>query len=316
MTLSKKIEDTWNDYKKALPLFCLLLSIPTLLSLLSERFYVCELLTHFKTQYLLAAIILAISGAIARNLKVVFYSIIIFAVNLITMMPYIFTESSAGNIKNAGLSFISANVLSSNQNYDFLKPIISSSQAPDVILLLEVNKDWSDNLDYLSDQYPHQIKNPRADNFGMSLYSRIPIKGEVKYYDAEGFFFPYIIANIEEYEIKFIGVHPPPPSRARYAEMRNENISRVENKVTSEPNGKFIIMGDFNDTLWSSHMKNFLKTTGLKPTANGIRSTWPTFWGIFGVQIDHALIKNIDNYKFEVLPSMGSDHYPISLAVK
>lgn len=309
------LKKSWQDYKNALSLLCCLLAFPPILSLFGENFFLFALFSHFKMQYLIAAIILLTSAILAKQKTSFVLAFLIIVLNVSTMMPFIFTPSSKGILDENSTTVLSANVLSSNKNYGFLNPFLTHD-APDVILLLEFNEHWRQHVSYLDDSYPHQILAPRTDNFGIALYSKTPLSGAVEIYESNGLSFPYIVAKLTQKEITLIGLHPPPPIDAMHATMRNENLKLISNITGNTPADNFIVVGDYNDTLWSAHMRQFLTSSGLKPTSNGLKATWPRFLSVFGIQIDHAFIKNIDNYAFHVLPPIGSDHAPILLKVQ
>ncbi|MEC9373573.1 MAG: hypothetical protein VYC34_07005, partial [Planctomycetota bacterium] len=45
---------------------------------------------------------------------------------------------------------------------------------PDLLLLIEINKDWSRTLDHLRAEYPHRLEDIRPDGLGHALRSRRP----------------------------------------------------------------------------------------------------------------------------------------------
>ena len=72
------------------------------------------------------------------------------------------------------ISILIANVYQENRRTDDYKKLISSYD-PDIVLLVETNKWWQQQMDTISSNYPHQIKVPLENTYGMLLYSRLPV---------------------------------------------------------------------------------------------------------------------------------------------
>ena len=103
---------------------------------------------------------------------------------------------------------------------------------------------------------------------------------------------------------------------SQYATARNEQMEMLADRINAHPTRKFIVMGDFNDTIWSFSFQRFLKKSGLTPTGTGLLPTWPSFFLPVGIQIDHALVKGFDHTYFKIGGQNGSDHLPIMLSMQ
>ena len=83
---------------------------------------------------------------------------------------------------------------------------------PDILLLEEITSKWVRNLQWLTDSHPHRRVQPREDNFGIGLFSKLPLaEDEIVYIgDAE---VPSIVATVEtsQGKLRVIATHPVPP---------------------------------------------------------------------------------------------------------
>jgi hypothetical protein len=206
-----------------------------------------------------------------------------------------------------------SNVLTSNENKAALTKLVKTLQ-PDVLVLLEIDDDWVKSLKVLDSIYPHTKLLPSGDNFGIGILSRYPLK-TVQVLRFVSPLVPSITADIElnNSVIHIVATHPLPPVSTIFFEGRNLHYKRLAEYVTSI-NGSKLVIGDFNTTMFSPWYEKFIADSGLKSASQafGIQPTWMTFLPIFRIQLDYAFVDPMTRVKhFEVLPSVGSDHFPI-----
>jgi endonuclease/exonuclease/phosphatase (EEP) superfamily protein YafD len=199
-------------------------------------------------------------------------------------------------------------------NHDFARFIeLARRENPDVILLVEVDAAWSGALAALAADYPQRLVSVREDLFGIALLSRLPLL-ESRVVDLRGA--PSIDARVglaDGRDLRLIGVHlRPPTSRARATE-RNAQLADLRARL-AEDTGPLIVTGDFNVTPYSPLLETWLEQTGLKDAraGRGFHATWPAFFPILGIPIDHCLVSEHftigDQYQGA---AFGSDHYPV-----
>jgi len=157
----------------------------------------------------------------------------------------------------------------------------------------------------------------------MLFYSRESFDGGIEVFqapDISDFDMPYLWAEFSgDFPLVLIGVHPPPPVDAEITALRDAFLLDIAKKIKAAPDKRYILAGDFNDTLWSYNFRRFLKQTGMKNTVHSIHETWPAmFTGvkIFGLQIDHALVKGFDAATTTIGADIGSDHLPLVVHLK
>lgn len=208
---------------------------------------------------------------------------------------------------------LSFNVLTTNSSFREVENYLASSGA-DVLFLMEINRTWAAELAPLEAVYPHSVKEPREDNFGMALYSKHPIKSHDLRL-VRGSVVPILRAILEVggRELEVVGAHPVPPVGAIQAAWRNVYLQTLSETVLESDHPK-IVLGDFNATVWSPFMRNFLERTHLQDTGRraGFQSTWMRRNPLFSLPIDHVLHSSeLVCTNRQVGPALGSDHRPL-----
>nr|WP_070960756.1 endonuclease/exonuclease/phosphatase family protein [Hyphomonas sp. Mor2] len=106
---------------------------------------------------------------------------------------------------------------------------------------------------------------------------------------------------------RIVITHPLIPVSRSWTHARNELLGMAGEKAADAE--RFILMGDFNTTPWSATFRNL---PGKRAGDPRFSSTWPTFFPVAGIPIDHILAsENLELVEFKVLDSVGSDHYPL-----
>ncbi|MBP7895463.1 MAG: endonuclease, partial [Acinetobacter sp.] len=79
------------------------------------------------------------------------------------------------------ISVIVSNVLTPNQQYHLLIAQIQQHQ-PDLVLTLESDQIWQNELSVIEKDYPYRVPVPLDNLYGMHLYSRLELKdSEIKF---------------------------------------------------------------------------------------------------------------------------------------
>jgi endonuclease/exonuclease/phosphatase (EEP) superfamily protein YafD len=154
---------------------------------------------------------------------------------------------------------------------------------------------------------------PQENNFGIGLYSKVPLKNiQVKYF-AQYHQFPAILAEArwKRHSFNLLTVHPIPPLSG-FA-IRNEQLQAVAEE--REKWGKsLIVMGDLNTSQWSYYFQKLLKETQLRDTqlGHGVQLSWPAYSQWIKIPIDHVLVSGdwqVEDRRLGL--NVGSDHLPV-----
>ena len=234
------------------------------------------------------------------------------------MVAALFLPPSTGPLPGSQkLRLLSLNVHMANERADLVLDCLRKADA-DIILLMEVNDRWMNSLSTLNESYPFRITAPREDNFGIALFSRLPLANS-KVVEIGGAEVPSIATEAEWPGGRFflLGTHPLPPGSAAYAAWRNEQLKAVATLVRPQAL-PVIVAGDLNLTPWSPYFSALLKQSGLKNTSQGLGlfNSWPGTLAGMGIPIDHCLVSQ----DWIVLakrtgPPVGSDHLPVVVEI-
>ncbi len=283
----------------------------TLLSLLGRLHWFFELFTHFPLQIASGLIIVILATLLFRRW-------IPAAIGLLCLLPHLtalshYYPSREFSTEPSDFRVLSFNVLTSNQSHDAVLSYLSECDA-DFIFLMEINPDWVEALSPLDSDYPYFVKFPRPDNFGMTLYSRHPfVSHEIRFIEGVQVPLVHAVIDLGGHELEVIGCHPVPPMGARQASARNDYLAGLT-EITTTSTLPAVILGDFNATVWSPHLREFIKTTSLMDSGRKreFQPTWRWFNPFFSIPIDHVFHNAaLSCTNRQIGPALGSDHRPV-----
>jgi endonuclease/exonuclease/phosphatase (EEP) superfamily protein YafD len=284
--------------------------VAALLPLAARIAWIFDLFTHFRIQLIAALVVLVVIFAVRRAYRWCAALAVCVAINVVPLVPYLPLGDASGNDAPT-LSLMAVNVQYDNGEHAGLLASIAETD-PDVVLVVEFTARWGEHLASLAAKYPHQIRHPQTDAFGIALYSRHPLESasELKVVSTAA-----IDARVAtpRGNVRVIGVHlRPPKSRAR-AHERNAQLTALATHVASidEP---LAVLGDFNTSPYSPYFTDWLAATGFHDAREGLSLdfTWPTFFPLLGVPIDYCLVRDgLTVAQYARLPAFGSDHYPV-----
>jgi endonuclease/exonuclease/phosphatase (EEP) superfamily protein YafD len=288
-------------------------SAATLLGFFGAWWWLADLFSHFRVQYFLVLMVVAVLLLIPRRWKTAACFGLMAVVNLSTILPLYFGRAEPTAASEPRLRAMLLNVNRQFGNAARVAEAIDQYD-PDVVVLEEVDAAWIRQLDWLSDRYACSRIEPRADNFGIALYSKLPLSSvEIVYIGQSQV--PSIIAEVETDHgpLTLIATHPVPPYGSRYSRWRNDQLARLPERVRAA-SSPVLLLGDLNTTPWGAHFKRLLRQSGLRDSSSGwgVQPTWPAQSPLLWIPIDHCLhspeIRIIDR---RVGAGVGSDHYPL-----
>jgi endonuclease/exonuclease/phosphatase (EEP) superfamily protein YafD len=218
------------------------------------------------------------------------------------------------------IDLLTANVLQENQESQKLISLINK-RSPDVILLLEVNQRWIDELRVLDETYPFQVKEPLENLYGLALYSRLPMEAEEIRYLVEPNI-PSVYAKIRLGSgelIDLYGVHPEPPRPDTETTTERDGELILVAKSVKNTKTPTIVMGDLNDVAWSHTTRLFRRMSGLLDPRVGrsLLTTFPVRWPFLRFPLDHLFhSSSFTLNSIERLPSIDSDHFALFVSLQ
>lgn len=214
------------------------------------------------------------------------------------------------------LSLVIANVLMDNTNSAKFLEIIDKVN-PDVILAVETNSWWIEQLEGLMKEYPHHEFAALENTYGMALFSRFKLKN-LKVQCLVEKDIPSIYTEIElpsgkNVEAYFLHPRPPVPHESKDSRERDAELLIVGKEVRDSQN-PIIVAGDLNDVAWSETTTLFQKVSKLLDPriGRGFYNTFHAKYFFLRWPLDHIFHSNhFELIKLERLPGFNSDHFPV-----
>lgn len=219
------------------------------------------------------------------------------------------------------ISLIVSNVLTTNTKYHLLIEEIEKYQ-PDLVLTLETDQTWQNELSVIEKDYPYRVPVPLDNLYGMHLYSKLELSDtEVKFILSDEI--PSIHTTVklksgQPVQIYCLHPKPPSPTEAKDSTLRDAELLIVGDQI-KDLDESCIVMGDLNDVAWSRTTRLFQRISGLldprvgRHYVNTFHADYPLLrWSLDHVfhSTDFALVE------MKRLPHMGSDHFPVYVVLQ
>jgi endonuclease/exonuclease/phosphatase (EEP) superfamily protein YafD len=289
----------------------------TLTGFIGQVWWIFDMTSHFRVQYGFGLLVVACAFASARKFKPAMFFVGFAVLNCIIVVSHAWFGRVAAKPTGQTLRVMLINVHTENQRYDLVKACILENN-PDVVVLEEVNDRWLEELAGLHDNYPHSYSEPREDNFGILLLSKLPLENpEIVYLgDAE---VPSVTAMIKfrGKAMTLLGTHPLPPSSRENTSLRDGQLAAIP-KFLNGRKGSAVLLGDLNTTPWSHSFRRLLRESGLADSSRGfgLQASWPANLFPLRIPIDHCLLtadlKVVNRW---IASDVGSDHFPLVVEI-
>ena len=297
-------------------LLVMLASVTAALGLLplgARLWWVFDLTTNFRLQYLGVAGVLLALLALRRKWPPATALLVVAALNAWPVLPYVPRLATATTAPPTAtrLKVLTVNVSFWRFSARRFREIVAEAQ-PDVLLVVEFTPRAEEVLAEFDKVFPQQLKAPAEGPYGIGLWSRFPLQS--------AYTFPLGPVQGVEARVQtpagvftLLGAHLVSPTLPRRAEQRNEGLEMLAQRRAAI-SGPVIVAGDFNVTPYSPYYSDWLATTGLTDSRYGrtLSASWPAALPILGIPIDHVAVSN----EFVILahhrlPAFGSDHWGI-----
>jgi len=214
------------------------------------------------------------------------------------------------------IKIINSNVLTTNRKADKLLSLIQKNK-PDIVVLLETDQLWEDQMSPLEPDYPHSLRCPLDNLYGMHVYSRLPLHdAQIQFLvadDIPSMHFRAELASGEQVVMHCLHPMPPSPTEADESTDRDGELIAVGH-TAAKATYPTIVTGDLNDVAWSRTTRLFMKVSGLLDPRRG-RGMYNTFHASYPFlrwPLDHVFhSKHFTLIDLHRLEFMGSDHFPI-----
>jgi len=314
---------TFSSVIKSLAL-SLLLKIPkaaflyvpilTLTSFLGDVYWLLELTTHFRLQYLLFAGFFLLIFVPLKMWRWAGVALLCLAINAAYVLPWYWPANSVQpDAKGQRLRLALSNVLWDNKHHADVIQFVRSEK-PDLVFFQEVTPRWAKEFEVLRAEFPHSRLDPADDAGGMALFSRLPFE-QAELAPLADYNGPAIIAQVSVGGrlLSMVSVHAPPPGGKKNFDHRTEIFDQTAAYLNTLPEPK-ILVGDLNTTMWSPYYKRLVEKIGLKNVREGfgVLPSWPTYLPPLFIPIDHCLVsREIQVIEVRTGSRVGSDHLPL-----
>lgn len=312
--------------------FSSLLLTFTLLPLVKNDYWVFRVFEYPRLQKLVGSAIclfLLVTCYDSSNLVTLCFTVLI-SLNLAYLLYLIipFTKLGKNHVLKAvkhlpgqSLSIMITNVYQDNKNSKGCLAEIKKAN-PDIVLLLETGKRWDEETADLAEDYPHSVKVPLDNTYGMLLYSKLELAdAEVKYLvekDIPSIHTKIILPGGQPVQLFAVHPTPPVPNENPRSTERDKELLLVADlaKKTEIP---VIVVGDLNDVAWSYTTELFLKMSGLLDPrrGRGFFNSFHAHYFFLRFPLDHAFISTDFKLKdIKRLNNFNSDHFPIYISLQ
>lgn len=242
-----------------------------------------------------------------------------YIINYTTLVSKTVPSASKADLSsNNQISILLANVKMSNRNPQPFLDLIKSKKT-DLIIAMEIDDWWNEQLKSIETQYPYTQKTINSVAYGMTLFSKYPLKDvDVNYLNNEKVpSFESIIQLKNGKKILLYSIHPVPPTH--YKDLPD---NKGQQEVTMAKLGEkvkdsklpVIVAGDFNDVSWGETNK-LTETEDLLHdvrVGRGFYNSYNADIFLMRWPIDHIFVtKEFRLVELERLPYIDSDHFPI-----
>lgn len=209
-----------------------------------------------------------------------------------------------------------SNVYQENRNSSLIKDQIENEN-PDIIMCVETDEWWDQELKYLEKDYPYNIKKILNNTYGIIFYSRLDfLNPEIRHLveeDVPGIKCEIVLPTGAKFN--FYGVHPKPPVVGHSNSSFPRDLELLLVGKEAKKDGKAsVVCGDLNDVAWSRTTKLFRKISGLLDprVGRGFFCTFHAKYFIFRWALDHIFVsREFKLKKMKRLSDIGSDHFPV-----
>ena len=298
----------------------------TLLPLIRHDFWIFRVFEYPRLQKLVINLLLLTLNILfmpTDTLQMVLFVALLLNLSYLIYQIFPFTVLGKKQIISArmpigknNITLLIANVYQENrQSESYLKLIDECN--PDVVLMVETNKWWEQEMDVIGGDYPNQLKIPLENTYGMIFYSRLELRnGSINFLVENDIPSIQVEVKLKSGDwIRLYCLHPQPPvpqENPRSTE-RDKEILMVA-KMAKDCTLPVIVMGDLNDVAWSYTTELFGKVSAMLDPRRG-RGFFNSFnakYFFLRFPLDHIFCSaDFTLSGIKRMNSCGSDHFPM-----
>lgn len=276
---------------------------------------------------IIIGVLFAALGFISSTISLVFIALLAVCVlyQFYCVLPYLpfyprQVEQTRQILPERILKLLIFNVFMENEETEKFIDLVKKVN-PDVFLIAEVNERWVNAVSVLDKDYPHSIKRPLENTYGLALFSKLElVNSEVKFLVEDDI--PSFHTNVKlrsGEQIKLYCLHPRPPVPAEnHRSLERDAELIIVGRFAKKADEPTIVAGDLNDVAWSRTTTLFQKISGLLDPriGRGLYNSFHAEHRLLRFPLDHVFHSNHFRLAgLERMPNIGSDHFPIYVAL-
>ncbi|TBW26432.1 endonuclease/exonuclease/phosphatase family protein [Gramella sp. KN1008] len=240
---------------------------------------------------------------------------------LVKVYPYTYLHKKQvlrfqGSEPGTTISVLVSNVLTPNKRSDKLIALVKERK-PDILLTLETDKRWENELSVLEDEYKYTVKIPKDNLYGMHLYSKLKLEDikvrNIVQEDIPSIHAYVVLGNGKRVKIHCLHPMPPSPTESETSTNRDAELLMLGRDLDADKETTMVI-GDLNDVAWSRTTKLFLKMSGMMDPriGRGFFNTFHADYFLLRWPLDHVFhTKDFTLVEIARERNIGSDHFPM-----
>ena len=282
---------------------------------LLSKHWVFEFLQHIRILLSFALIVPTIVGIIYRQFWLFFGAV---ALATVFLSPIMQVDRISTKVQNGveRLTFVTFNLNARNSDHKTAQQFFMKNKF-DLLVLQEFSKEWANQLKPLKERYNRQEIRHFPHQHGVAIFSDHKLRVESFIYD-ENLNFAITVASLtlQSTKVSLLITHLKNPENSNAHKKRKQQADLV-NKVISETEGDFLVIGDLNATPWSSIYMRMFSNIKAKCFSNSSVGTWPSWFIPLRIPIDQIVFCGKWRFpQFELGPNLSSDHLPLIASVK
>lgn len=221
-----------------------------------------------------------------------------------------------GGNNEANISILVSNVLTPNKRSDKLLALVKDRE-PDILLTLESDKRWENELSVLEKEYKYTVKIPQDNLYGMHLYSKLKLEDisikNIVQKDIPSIHGKVVLRNGKKIRLHCLHPMPPSPTESKTSTNRDAELLMLGRDMDTE-NNSILVIGDLNDVAWSRTTRLFQKLSGLMDPriGRGFFNTFHADYFLLRWPLDHVFhTKDFTLVDIARERNIGSDHFPM-----
>lgn len=287
---------------------------------------------HFTAYWAVLAAILMLFAIILKWWKTFILLSAILLIHVVPLVQLSLPAPAPTASADTPLTVLSANLYVNNERKTEAVEALLALDA-DVVVLMEVSREWAPFLKPLQDRYMHQL----GVGSGDWLLSRYPLENPERievtaksvmeltgqeasagnyHWDGNAILKADIAVGAKS--LRLVAIHPPIPAGRNGYLQQSAQIPAYQAALQSgAPGDQKLLIGDFNTTAFSTTFQRIVNATKLRNAAQGkgYRPTWgprlpkePLLPWV-GIPIDHALVSDSVHVEgVELGETPGADH--------